>query len=192
MKFSLALLASVSYAVKVEEIETYDNYYTGGLCNDCWYSDEVYAQAVALADDLFEWADANGDGTVTYDEFWTAIDDAYYAGEVTDDEYWWAWETYDALDTAAYGWEGFLYHGEVVTAANQLIGEGDLTYIFYEDDASNSCGNEWIWSDWDNAWWRDACDGEAPTDCGWFYWDDSTDSEYWYTCDQYDEWNSQW
>ena len=68
MKFSLALLASVSYAVKVADIydeledaisvtlyedgtwtaDTGDDYYYddySGLCWDCWYGDDVYAQA---------------------------------------------------------------------------------------------------------------------------------------------------
>ena len=61
-----------------------------------------------------------------------------------------------------------------------------------EEWEANWCANEWIWSDRDGAWWRDACDGEGETDCGWFYWDDWSESEYWYTCAEYEEWNSQW
>lgn len=40
-------------------------------------------------------------------------------------------------------------------------------------------------------YWRNLCDGEdfdGATDCGRVFWDDSSELEYWVTCDTYDSW----
>ena len=55
-------------------------------------------------------------------------------------------------------------------------------YYYYEQ---NACGNEWYYSDYDEAWWRYPCEEEYETECGWMYYDDEFDYDYYLDCDVY-------
>ena len=55
-------------------------------------------------------------------------------------------------------------------------------------DTVEYCDNEWVWEDCSWMWYRSACDGEGDTDCGWVYWDDWNQEEFWVTCDEFAEW----
>ena len=48
---------------------------------------------------------------------------------------------------------------------------------------------DWEWEECSQMEWRFACDGEdTPTECGYWYWDDSNWSEFWVTCEEFDSW----
>ena len=55
--------------------------------------------------------------------------------------------------------------------------------------ADNWCENEWFETSAGN-WWRDPCDGEGETDCGWVYWGGTEweEDDYWWSCEEHDEW----
>ena len=59
-------------------------------------------------------------------------------------------------------------------------------------DECKWCDNEWIWEECSWMEWRDACDWEAETDCGWIYWDDWSAEEFWVSCEDYDSWDECW
>ena len=53
--------------------------------------------------------------------------------------------------------------------------------------ADNWCENEWFETSIGN-WWRDPCDGEGATHCGWVYWGGEDEPDYWWSCEEHDEW----
>ena len=95
--------------------------------------DTVYAQAVAVADFLFPEFDADGDGAITTLEFYYALGDLWDRDEQTNDEWHLAWATYNALDHASNGFQYSVTYDDVVTAATQLIGDGETLYLGYEE-----------------------------------------------------------
>ena len=208
MKFALAaLIASSAVAINPNPDDDYFNFCAGDwIWEDC---SQLYYQSDYCTTDCGWWYspgldyDYSDDWWVTCDEFttweecdgqYTEIDWSCYSD--------WVWEEcsglYFQVDYCREdcGWwyspgldddwsDDWWVTCDEFASWEECNGGGETW-------ESNWCGNEWIWSDWDGAWWRDGCEGEGWTDCGWFYWDDSTDSDYWYTCDEYDEWNSQW
>ena len=74
----------------------------------------------------------------------------------------------------------------------QVDWEDDWDWEFEEDveedveeewAADNWCGNEWILSEGGN-WYRDPCEGEGKTDCGWVYYVDYV-NDYWWSCEEH-------
>ena len=59
-------------------------------------------------------------------------------------------------------------------------------------DYEEPCDNEWIWEDCSWMWYRNACEGEGDTDCGWIYWDDWWQEEFWVDCDEFYSWSWCW
>ena len=49
--------------------------------------------------------------------------------------------------------------------------------------------HEWIWEDCSEMWYRDACEHERETECGWIYWDDWEETEFWVSCEEFAEWD---
>ena len=67
---------------------------------------------------------------------------------------------------------------------------GDDWWMTCDDWSTWECGeyecpNEWYFDDAWNTWWRDPCEGEGETDCGWIYWDAWYEEEYWVDCSWY-------
>ena len=58
--------------------------------------------------------------------------------------------------------------------------------------SANACDNEWIWEDCSWMWYRDPCEGEGDTECGWVYWDDWWQEEFWVDCDEFWSWDWCW
>ena len=55
-------------------------------------------------------------------------------------------------------------------------------------DADEFC-YDWNWEDCSGMEWRSSCSWEdTPTDCGWWYWDDWSWTEYWVDCDSWNDW----
>ena len=62
-------------------------------------------------------------------------------------------------------------------------------YDQYDDYYYDDYYCDWIWEDCSWMYYRSECyEGEGDTDCGWFYWDDWSYSEFWVTCDEFNSW----
>ena len=59
-------------------------------------------------------------------------------------------------------------------------------------DEFTGCDNEWIWEDCSWMYYRDPCEGEGDTECGWVYWDDWWQEEFWVDCDEFWSWSWCW
>ena len=216
MKFALALIAGIASAVKLGAEETYltlwddgsydvyeydedyyyddyytDDYYYDDYNNDDYYYDDWYSEeANALAYDLFDFADADNDWVVYYDELDNALYDEYMEGDMTEGVYEWALDTFDALDENQYGLEGFVYYEETMAAADELLATGEICYFdcdFWEEEEYNydDCYGDWIWEECSGMYYySDYC----SDDCGWWYWDDYSYTEFWVTCDEFADW----
>ena len=58
---------------------------------------------------------------------------------------------------------------------------------------ATACDNKWIWEECSWNWYRDPCNYEIETgDCGWIYWDDWNQEEFWVSCDEFAEWDWCW
>ena len=55
------------------------------------------------------------------------------------------------------------------------------------------CDNEYTWEECSGSDYREPCDWEVSEgDCGWFYWDDVNEEDYWVSCDDFAEWEECW
>ena len=61
------------------------------------------------------------------------------------------------------------------------------TWDWCNDDAD--CLGEWVWEDCS---WSYYAEDNCSDDCGWWYWDDLAQEEYWVTCDDFAEWDWCW
>ena len=61
-----------------------------------------------------------------------------------------------------------------------------------QEDEVEVCDSEWIWEECSWMYYRDPCEGEGDTECGWVYWDDWNYEEFWVDCDEFASWDWCW
>ena len=89
----------------------------------------------------------------------------WYLDNETNDEFWVTCQTFTDWSNNGYGWE------EESTPTEP-----------------ETCDYEWIWEDWTGMYWKSGCGIAGETECGWWYLAPEDDSEFWVTCETFEEW----
>ena len=179
MKFSLALVASMAYAVKVDDLmDDLEDAVSVTLYDDMtWsaeYGDWDYDWDYDWEDDWdYEWEDDWDSWEDDWDYDW---EDDWYVDEWCDEEWHWedcsemSWRYPCEFELEGDGW-GWIYWDDWSYEEFWVSGDDYSNWESCNGGAVEEwCDNEWIWEDCSESWWRNPCDWEGQD--GWVYWDD--------------------